>query len=132
MLILIPVAAALTGAAGFAAPPAHPAPAPPVAPVAPAQVEGRVWVFLMDKGIGDAAERARAVAALEDEFPARAVERRRLRRTEPGVFDERDLPVAAAYAEAIAAAGGEVHIRSRWLNAVSVRGDRESLARIEA
>ncbi|HVQ26854.1 MAG TPA: hypothetical protein VMV01_16815, partial [Planctomycetota bacterium] len=90
------------------------------------------WVFLADKGCADAAAESAAVSALAEGFPARARARRALRRTEPGLVDARDLPVAARYLEQIEALGARVHVTSRWLNAVSVSADAGQLARIEA
>ncbi len=93
-----------------------------------ADVPGPMWVMLSDKGFDAAAESA-AIAGLERAFPARAVERRRLRRTEPGLFDARDLPVSAEYVARIEAAGLRVRARSRWLNAVSVEGPTDAIGR---
>jgi subtilisin family serine protease len=78
------------------------------------------WVFFTDKGPTTPAERAAAIAALQTTYNARAVERRRQRRTAPGLFDERDLPVSAPYLDAAAATGARLHVTSRWLNAASV------------
>ncbi len=85
-----------------------------------------VWVFFVDKGPID---KAAAISDLENTYNRRAIERRRLRRTAPGLFDETDLPVHSAYADAVTATGAAVRIRSRWLNGVSVHA---SAAQIEA
>ncbi len=77
----------------------------------------RVWVFFADKGPID---EAAALRELEQSFTARAIERRRLRRTAPGVFDARDLPVHEEYVRAIEATGAAIRVRSRWLNGASV------------
>ena len=90
------------------------------------------WVFLADKGYADADQQSAAVASLAQSFPARALARRELRRTDPGLVDARDLPVAARYVEQIEALGARVHVTSRWLNAVSVTADASQLAQIEA
>ncbi|MEY3144137.1 MAG: hypothetical protein RLY21_2630 [Planctomycetota bacterium] len=50
----------------------------------------------------------------------RALARRALRRTLPGLVDARDLPIASARVDSIRATGAEVRTESRWLNAVSV------------
>lgn len=89
----------------------------------------RVWVFFTDKGPGD---RTEALRALETTYNARAMERRRLRRTAPGLFDERDLVVAEPYLEGVRRTGASVHITSRWLNAASVSVTAEQLAEIAA
>lgn len=78
------------------------------------------WVYLVDKGPG----------ALNVDLTARALERRALRRTAPGLTDERDAPVLESYVEQIEAAGAEVRVASRWLNAVSVEASDAELAAI--
>lgn len=91
------------------------------------------WVFLADKGFADAASRQRAIDALEATYPARATRRRMLRRTAPGRFDARDLPVADGYIDAIESLGAQVRVESRWLNAVSVEaapGVLEAIGRL--
>jgi len=81
---------------------------------------GRHWVFLADKGHTTSEDQARAIAGLERESDAKTVERRRVRRTDPGLFDARDLPVNAGYVAELVRAGATVKQRSKWLNAVSV------------
>ena len=84
---------------------------------------GPVWVYFADKGYPDAdAERA-AIEGLASTYNQRAVQRRMLRRTAPGLFDARDLPVDAGYRGAVEALGAEVRVESRWLNAVSIEAD---------
>jgi len=86
-----------------------------------------VWVFFSDKGPID------VTAALQDlprTYNQRAVERRRLRRTAPGLFDERDLVVHEAYVNSVMATGTELRTTSRWLNAVSVTADAEQIEAI--
>src|SRR6185436_12010175 len=83
-------------------------------------------------GYADAAAESAAVATLAESFPARARARRELRRTEPGLVDARDLPVAARYVEQLQALGARVHVTSRWLDAVSVTADAGLRARIAA
>lgn len=80
------------------------------------------WVFLADKG----------TQQVEDVvLSAQAAERRALRRSAPGLKDRRDLPVNAAYVDAIEALGADVRVRSAWLNAVSVEASDQELAAIE-
>lgn len=50
----------------------------------------------------------------------RALARRALRRTLPGLVDARDLPIAPARVQSIRSTGATVRTESRWLNAVSV------------
>jgi len=81
----------------------------------------KAWVRFADKGVAPGAPMNAALEAVAAGYDRKAVQRRMMRRTAPGLFDERDLPVAPAYVEAVAATGARVHVESRWLNAVSVR-----------
>ncbi|HZW09995.1 MAG TPA: S8 family serine peptidase [Phycisphaerales bacterium] len=90
------------------------------------------WIYFTDKGFADGAAQSAAIEALADTYSARAIERRRLRRTAPGLFDSRDLPVAAAYRARVEGAGARIDVASRWLNAVSVEADSEALHEIRA
>ncbi len=69
---------------------------------------------------------------LEKEFHSRALKRRRLRRTRPGLFDEKDYPLDPSYIQGIAATGAEIRVRSRWLNGVSILASEEQIHRISA
>ncbi len=91
----------------------------------------RFWVYLADKGLDSAAERD-AIAALEGTYDPHAVERRRLRRSVPGLFDARDLPVSSDYRAAIGSTGAKIHVESRWLNAVSVRATASQIDALRA
>jgi len=83
------------------------------------QNRAKVWVFFTDKGLGGAIERTAAVAEARSRLQGRAIERRRLRRTAPGLIDDRDLDVCGRFVHAVAATGAEISVTSRWLNAVS-------------
>ncbi len=88
----------------------------------------KAWVFLKDKGFGNAAERHEAILKVAADYSPRTVERRRSRGTQSKpLFDATDLSVADKYVQAIEAIGLEIHIQSRWLNAVSVTGTRTQL-----
>lgn len=84
---------------------------------------GRLWVYFKDKGF-ESGSKQQAIADLQHSFPPRAIARRQLRRSDPGLFDERDLPVCGEYLDALSLAAGEfgssVHVRSRWMNAATV------------
>lgn len=86
------------------------------------------WVTFSDKG--DAAAVRDAVESLQTTYNADAMRRRQLRRTDPGLFDERDLPLQLAYVDAIRATGVEVRAQSRWLNCVSIQASREQIQAI--
>ncbi len=89
------------------------------------------WVSFIDKGAFDPADLREAYRELEAAFDPRALERRRLRRTRPGLFDEADLPLNPLYVQQVAATGAEVRVRSRWLNGVSVLATRAVLDALE-
>ncbi|MCA9291181.1 MAG: S8 family serine peptidase [Phycisphaerales bacterium] len=88
-----------------------------VAPDARPAAGPAMWVFFVDKSVDDPAA---ALAATAATYPPRALARRALRRTAPGLVDGHDLPVAHAYVEAVLATGADRRIVSRWLNAMSV------------
>lgn len=81
------------------------------------------WVFFRDKGVKPDKLDA-ALRALETTYDGRALARRRLRRTDPGLLDERDLPIDREYHDLVAAAGAHVRVESAWANALSVRVTR--------
>lgn len=85
------------------------------------------WVFLTDKGVEDTTA---ALTELGANYPTRALVRRSRRRTDPGLVDERDLPVAASYESAIRGTCPRIRATSRWLNAVSVSASREEITRL--
>ncbi len=91
-----------------------------------------VWVYFTDKGIADAASERAAIDDLANTYNPRAIARRQHRRTDPGLFDARDLPVAPAYVNAVSGTGASVRIASRWLNAVSVNATPEQVAALRA
>ena len=90
------------------------------------------WVTFTDKGVSSPDLREAAFRHLEETFDPRALERRRLRRTLPGLFDEHDIPLDAGYLSGVAATGAEIRVRSRWLNGVSVLATREELQALQA
>ena len=102
------------------------------APAPSGSSPGRHWVYLDNKGLESAPGEREAINALERTYDPHAVERRRLRRTAPGLFDARDLPVAPASINAIASTGARIHVKSRWLNAVSVEATEAQLDAIRA
>jgi serine protease AprX len=83
------------------------------------------WITFADKG--DAASRAAAIDDLKRTYNADAMRRRQLRRTDPGLFDARDLPVCAENIDVLRSTGVQIRAQSRWLNSVSVRGTRSQI-----
>lgn len=90
----------------------------------------KVWVLFTDKGLGSDGAYAAAIEQVAARYNARAIERRRLRRTAPGLFDERDVPVVQSYIDAVTATGAKLRVVSSWVNAVSVAADRQQLEAI--
>jgi serine protease AprX len=88
-----------------------------------------VWVVFSDKGV-EAVRIEDAVQALEATYNPRAVERRKLRRTSPGLFDSRDLPLHSAYVEGVLETGADARVESRWLNALSIDASTDQIDRI--
>jgi len=89
------------------------------------------WVEFTDKGIRTDAAREAVFLDLERSFDPRAINRRKLRRTREGLFDEYDLPLHAPYLKGVSATGADVRVESRWLNGVTVLATREQLVAIE-
>jgi len=88
-----------------------------------------VWVLFKDKGLEDI---TRSIHDLEQTYNPRAVQRRRLRRTAPGLFDERDLPVHPDHVDAVTRTGAQLRTASRWVNGVSVRATKTQVRAIAA
>lgn len=91
-----------------------------------------IWVYMEDRGLTEEAL-IDALAAAEQALPERTLHRR-AKVTAPGapLVDERDLPVAVTYRQAIEATGARLRQESRWLNAVSVAADRATIDSITA
>ncbi len=87
----------------------------------------KAWVLFSDKDLNDQTARRAAVRHLETQYNPRAIERRRNRRTAPGLFDDHDLPVPQHYLDAVAATGVQLRHVSKWVNGVSVLGTQEQL-----
>ncbi|MBL1217553.1 MAG: hypothetical protein D8M59_08655 [Planctomycetes bacterium] len=92
----------------------------------------RTWVYFVDKGLHTQAEVSAAVSDLAASYDPHAIARRQTRRSLPGLFDERDLPVCEAYVQGVVdVTGAEVHVRSKWLNAISVWATPDQLGGLE-
>lgn len=72
----------------------------------------KVWVYFEDT-------RAEPCCVEETALTQRAIERRALRRSLPGLFDRRDVAVNPALAASVAGTGATVRQTSRWMHAVS-------------
>lgn len=87
----------------------------------------RAWIYFTDKAVFDSPTLQQRLGALTRELSPRARSRREIRGVPLGI---RDLPVHAAYAEAVAATGVDVRHLSRWFNAMSVVASRVELMRV--
>lgn len=93
----------------------------------------KAWVLFdpADKGLTSTRGYAAAMRELATTYSPRAIQRRQLRRTLPGLFDIHDLPVSQQYVDQVRATGAELRVVSKWLNGVSVLASREQLERID-
>ena len=91
-----------------------------------------VWVFLQPKAAElDPVLLEHALSRAASEAAPRMLERRRLRRTAPGLLDARDLPLDQGPRDAVASVA-RVRIESRWLNALSVEATPSQVDAIRA
>ncbi|MBN1490386.1 MAG: hypothetical protein JXA69_10755, partial [Phycisphaerae bacterium] len=92
----------------------------------------KVWVMFADKARVAGPASGPILQPSETPCGPRALQRRRLRRTAPGLVDERDARVPDAYVDAVRDTGATVHITSRWLNAVSATATAAQIRAISA
>lgn len=90
-----------------------------------------VWVEFQDKNIGTQEQRIKILNDLQENFNPRALERRKAKRTFPGLFDERDFPLSTKYLEGVAKSGAEIRVKSRWLNGVSILATKKQITKIK-
>ncbi|MGD2111020.1 MAG: S8 family serine peptidase [Phycisphaerae bacterium] len=90
----------------------------------------KAWVLFTDKGSASDKDLEGRLADLASDYNPRAIQRRQQRRTLPGLFDEHDLPVTPAYLDGVAATGVQLKRISKWVNGVSVLGNRKQFERI--
>jgi len=89
----------------------------PLHPPADVEREGLSWIFFTDKGDVESAH-----------LSPGSLDRRRAARGAANLVDDRDAPLRPEYLAAVEAAGATLRTSSRWLNAVSVRADRDTRA----
>lgn len=80
-----------------------------------------MWVYFEDT-------RRQPVAASETVLSERALQRRALRRTLPGLFDSRDVALDPALAAVVTSCGATVRQQSRWFCAVSATATPQQAA----
>lgn len=95
------------------------------------QVLYDAWVAFKDKGSLSEKQRREMLKNLEKNFNPKALERRKKKRTRPGLFDERDFPLSAAYLEGVTKTGAKTRIKSRWLNGVSILANKKQVEQIK-
>ena len=91
-----------------------------------------IWVMFTDKLAASPADDLQATNRLHAAHSARALERRRLRRTAPGLSDQRDWPVSPRHLDAVRRTGARIRVVSRWLNAVSATATADQIEAIDA
>ena len=89
------------------------------------------WVEFKDKGITNRRQRQQTLKNLEENFDPRALARRKTKRTFPGLFDERDFPLAPEYLKSVAETGARIRVKSRWLNGMTVLATKEQIIQIK-
>jgi len=89
------------------------------------------WVEFKDKGIRTKKQRNKRLKELEESFNPKALERRKGKRTLPGLFDERDFPLSKIYLNGVEKTGVVVKIHSRWLNGVSILATKKQIGMIK-
>lgn len=90
------------------------------------------WIEFKDKDIRSERQGKEILKELEKNYNPRALKRRRKKRTFPGLFDERDFPLAEKYLKGVRKTGAELRVPSRWLNGISVLATKEQLLKIQA
>jgi serine protease AprX len=89
-----------------------------------------VWVFFTDKGIKSIDEYKTAVSISVNQISERSMKRRALRGVNPSL-DFTDIPVKKEYMEELENYRVKIRNISRWLNAVSIMGNREQIEKVK-
>ncbi|MCK4763405.1 MAG: S8 family serine peptidase [Candidatus Aminicenantes bacterium] len=89
------------------------------------------WVEFKDKGALNKKQRQIILENLEKNFNPRALKRRKKKRTFPGLFDEKDFPLAGKYIEGVAKTGAKIRVKSRWLNGVTILTTKKQIQEIK-
>ena len=90
----------------------------------------KYWVFFTDKGPEVIAQSTAAYKQAGRRISQRALVRRAKMKPDGALLDTYDLPVSKDYLQAIEAAGFEIKVVSRWLNACSVVLAKDQLTRL--
>lgn len=123
------------GASGFASAQTFPTDrvdAPEVAAVDRVP-EARAWWVEFGTKLAPGQSLNSELDALRSAADPRQIARRQLRRTDAGLFDERDLPVRSDLIASVESTGARVRAVSRWMNSVSVEAtasQRDAILRV--
>jgi subtilisin family serine protease len=98
----------------------------------PADSTVKAWVYFKDKGSDDPAVLKQTAQEMRIALSPRAIQRRAKTRGTADPVDIEDLPVFAAYVDAVRPHITNLRTESRWLNAISVEASPECLTRIAA
>jgi subtilisin family serine protease len=89
------------------------------------------WVEFLDKDVWSQQHRTRILNDLEKNFNSRALERRKKRRTLPGLFDEKDFPVSSKYLAGVKSTGAKIRVISNWMNGATILADKKQITAIK-
>jgi subtilisin family serine protease len=87
----------------------------------------KTWIFFTDKGFSDNKSLKAKLKNIENRFTKRCLKRRINRTEKTDIFDFYDIPVHREYIRILESMGLEILRESRWLNAVSVYADYETI-----
>lgn len=88
----------------------------------------RYWIFFNDKGQNENLSLSKQRQVQTDYLSSQAMQRRQLRGI--SVSGHGDLPLESTYLDQIEALGVQIHVISRWLNAVSCSGTTGQFSQI--
>jgi len=103
-----------------------------IAANAPADTAVKAWIYFKDKGSDDPAVLKRLALETRGALSPRAIQRRAKTRGTADPVDFEDLPVFAAYVDAVRPFIAHLRTESRWLDAVSAEAAPDALPRIAA
>jgi len=96
----------------------------------PSDSAAAVWIFFTDKGIKSIGEYKISISLSVDQISERSMKRRAIRGVNPSL-DFTDIPVKKEYVEELENYGVKIRNISRWLNAVSILGNREQIEKVK-
>ena len=91
----------------------------------------KFWVFFTDKNLHSCADTLAALEKAKSMLTPRCLARRAKVLPPDRIVDWRDIPIPHRYVDAVRDCGAEIVHQSRWFNAVSVRADSQTVAKIK-